>query len=357
MLSCVVKSLVVKPRVVKIFFLLSMVAVCFVAAGAALFKHWVNQPLAIFEDTLIRIQPGDSLSKVSHQLARQQQLSWPRLLILYARLTERTKVEVGEYRIAANTTPEQLLDIFQSGDVVTYSVTLVEGKTFRDFLRVLQQKNNLRHTLKDKTAQDFIALNQLDIDHVEGWFYPDTYQYVAGTSDNAILLRAHQKMQQVLEEEWRQRAANLPYKSPYEALIMASIIEKETGVAAERPEIAGVFVRRLKKGMRLQTDPTVIYGLGDQYQGNIRKKHLRQPTPYNTYTIDGLPPTPIAMPARAAIVAALHPADGNSLFFVGKGDGSHHFSATLREHNRAVRKYQIQQRAKNYRSSPSTPPL
>ena len=329
------------------------IAVFLLAVGALFVNNWLNQPLPIAEGAIIHIQPGDTLTKVSYRLANNQQLAWPELFIVYAQLMKRTKVEAGEYRIAANTTPRQLLDTFQSGKVVTYSVTLVEGKTFSDFVVILNNKNNLKSVLKNKTAAEFIALNQLDIDHVEGWFYPDTYHYISGASDNTILLRAHKKMKKVLAEEWQQRADNLPYKTPYEALIMASIIEKETGLASERPDIAGVFTRRLNKGMKLQTDPTVIYGLGKNYKGNIRKKHLKQSTPYNTYIIDGLPPTPIAMPGRAAIHAALHPAEGKSLFFVGKGDGSHHFSITLKEHNRAVQKYQIDNRTKNYRSSPA----
>jgi len=233
-------------------------------------------------------------------------------------------------------------------------VTLVEGLTFKNFLETLSKQEKIDIALTDKSFAEIKNFLKLDIEHPEGWFYPDTYQYVSGISDADILLQAHKRMQRVLAEEWEKRAKDLPYKTAYEALIMASIIEKETGVAYERPEIAGVFVRRLQKGMRLQTDPTIIYGLGDSYKGNIRRKHLRQPTPYNTYVINGLPPTPIAMPARAAINAALNPAPGKTLFFVAKGDGSHQFSETLAQHNKAVQKYQIKNRVKEYRSAPSS---
>jgi UPF0755 protein len=280
-------------------------------------------------------------------------LSSPRLFILYARITEKTKLEIGEYLLVKGSSHEQLLSLLQSGNVITYKVTLVEGKTFNDFLNTLASHKKLLTTLGLGASHQSI-LEQLNVSevHPEGWFFPDTYQFASGTRDVDILMQAHQKMKKVLAEEWETRAEGLPYNSAYEALIMASIIEKETGVAYERAEIAGVFVRRLQKGMRLQTDPTIIYGLGDEYQGNIRRKHLTQKTPYNTYVIDGMPPTPIAMPGREAIHAALHPKAGNTLYFVAKGDGSHYFSATLAEHNNAVMEYQIKKRSSQYQSSP-----
>ena len=190
-------------------------------------------------------------------------------------------------------------------------------------------------------------------DNIEGWLFPDTYNYLGTDTVLDIMLRAHRKMNRVLEQEWAKRAPGLPYKTPYEALIMASIIEKETGLAEERETISGVFVRRLLKGMRLQTDPTVIYGMGDRYDGDIRRRDLRQLTPYNTYMIKGLPPTPIAMPSGASISAALHPKAGSSLYFVARGDGGHYFSSTLQEHLGAVKKYQLEQRAENYQSAPN----
>ncbi len=201
---------------------------------------------------------------------------------------------------------------------------------------------------------DPILIERLGVEgnSLEGWFFPDTYQYTVDMSDADILKAAHRKMQLILDEEWQQRDQNLPYKNAYEALIMASIVEKETGAAEERPAIAGIFVRRLQKGMKLQTDPTVIYGLGDAYKGNLTRKHLLEDTPYNTYTRTGLPPTPIALPGREAIHAAMHPQQGDSLFFVGKGDGHHYFSATLAEHEKAVRQYQLT-RKKDYHSAPA----
>jgi UPF0755 protein len=337
-------------KIIIIIFLASLLTLAFIMHT---FNNWLNQPLALTEEKIVRISTGDTLSKLSYRLEKDNVLTNPRWLILYARLTDQTGLEVGEYKLPAQTTPKLLLETLRDGEVISYTVTLVEGKTFKDFMHVLSEQEQLKHSLKDKSFDEIKALLKLTIDHPEGWFYPDTYKYIAGSSDADILLRAHNKMQSVLDAEWAQRAKDLPYKNAYEALIMASIIEKETGVAFERPEIAGVFVRRLNKGMRLQTDPTIIYGLGDSYTGNIRRKHLTQKTPYNTYVINGLPPTPIAMPASAAINAALNPADGKTLFFVAKGDGSHQFSETLAQHNKAVQEYQIKNKVKNYRSSPA----
>lgn len=317
-------------------------------------NQWLKSPVNIDEDTVITIKKGDTLSQLARNLAAENIIPSADALIIYARLTQQTTIKVGEYVLPVGSNHQALLTLLQSEDVIRYSVTLVEGKTFDDFVRALQRNPTLIHTidLKKDYAEILKVLN-LALDHPEGWFFPDTYQFVRGMSDADILRQAHQRMKKVLDEQWQKRSKNLPYKNAYEALIMASIIEKETGVPYERSEIAGVFVRRLNKGMRLQTDPTIIYGLGREYKGNIRRKHLRQKTPYNTYVIDGLPPTPIAMPGREAIYAALHPKPGKSLFFVAKGDGSHQFSETLVQHNRAVRKYQIEQRREQYRSSPS----
>lgn len=337
-------------RITSVFIVTAIIASICIVLWA---KHWVTTPLNVSDDMVISVKKGDTLGKLAYQLESDNILSSAQLFILYARLEKKTKIEVGEYLLAKDSHHEQLLNLLHSGDVIRYQVTLVEGKTFDDFLSALQRNDKIKHTLdKSLTHTQLLEQLQVSVGHPEGWFFPDTYQFVRGMSDVDVLRQAHQRMKAVLEEEWQKKAKDLPYKNAYEALIMASIIEKETGVAYERPEIAGVFVRRLQKGMRLQTDPTIIYGLGREYKGNIRRKHLTQKTPYNTYVIDGLPPTPIAMPGREAIHAALHPKSGKTLFFVAKGDGSHQFSITLAEHNRAVRKYQIEQRRKQYRSSP-----
>jgi UPF0755 protein len=217
-------------------------------------------------------------------------------------------------------------------------------------LDALKQDPVITHTLQAPDARQLMLELELDKAHAEGWFFPDTYHFVRGTTDKDLLQRAYASMRSQLEEQWQQREEGLPYRRPYEALIMASIIEKETGIPEEREQIAGVFVRRLQKGMRLQTDPTVIYGIGESYDGNIRLRDLRTDTPYNTYTRSGLPPTPIAMPGLAAIRAALHPAAGDSLYFVASGGGAHVFSSTLEQHNEAVIKYQLKGKSRAFSS-------
>jgi UPF0755 protein len=337
-------------RVIQTISIVVIVFMAVMTISASVIQHWVRAPLSLNSDYIVAVKKGDSLSKLAYQWEREGILSSARLFILYAKIMDKTKLEIGEYLLAKGSNREQLLHLLQSGDVISYKVTLVEGKTLKDFIAALHNHPKI----EKKLVKEKSILQQLDIEqsHPEGWFFPDTYQFVSGTSDLDILKQSYQRMQDVLTEEWKNKVENLPYASSYEALIMASIIEKETGVAYERPEIAGVFVRRLQKGMRLQTDPTIIYGLGDEYKGNIRRKHLTQYTPYNTYMINGLPPTPIAMPGREAIHAALHPKAGKALYFVAKGDGSHYFSSTLAEHNKAVVEYQIKKRRKQYQSSP-----
>jgi UPF0755 protein len=332
---------------------LSVVFFIAIVVAAAAFYNYLHTPLSSSSAAkTILIEPGSSLTATTKKLQKEGVLSCPRWLLIYARLTNRTMVHSGEYLVDMRMTPMQLLSAFNKGDVVRHQLTLVEGHTFRQALQSLAAEQKLQKKLKRFSEQELIKLLEIDHKHLEGLFFPDTYQYTIDMSDVDVLKASHKKLQQVLEEEWQSRDANLPYKNAYEALIMASIVEKETGASEERSAIAGVFVRRLQKGMRLQTDPTVIYGLGDSYKGNLTRKHLLADTPYNSYTRAGLPPTPIALAGREAIHAALHPQDGDSLYFVGKGDGHHYFSSTLAEHESAVRKYQLA-RSKNYRSSPA----
>jgi UPF0755 protein len=321
------------------------------AAGLFYFSwQWLNEPQAIPEDyRKLTIERGETLSGLANKLNQQGILRWPKVWLIYAKYSEGGAIKAGEFMLAEDESPITLLERFQSSEVIQYQVTLVEGKTFNQALADIQAHEKIARTLELPLAVDQ-DLEGFNVDHLEGWIFPDTYHFTAGDTDISILSRAHERMKSVLAQEWQNREEGLPYSTAYEALIMASIVEKETGAAFERREIAGVFVRRLQKNMRLATDPTVIYGMGDDYDGNIRRSDLRKPTPYNTYVIKGLPPSPIALPGREAIHAALHPKPGSSLYFVARGDGTHQFSDTLEEHNRAVAQYQLN-RVKNYRST------
>ena len=318
-----------------------------------LYQKYLDEPLNLKEDLVFLVPANSNLYLVAEELGLSGVLSYQKLLVWHARLNKQTEIQAGEYRFEPGITPTELLQQLNSGAVIQYSTALVEGRTFQEILTHLHFDSKIDAQLVGKSDAEIIDLLGIEVAHLEGQFFPDTYAFNRGATDIEILRRAHARMQDVLSEEWVSRGVGLPFDTAYEALILASIVEKETGVGVERPEIAGVFVRRLHKGMRLQTDPTVIYGLGDSYDGNLTRKHLKTETAYNTYRIDGLPPTPIAAAGREAIRAVLQPAEGDSLYFVAKGDGSHQFSATLDEHNAAVRRYQIEQRAENYRSSPS----
>lgn len=323
-----------------------------VAGFVGYFWQWLNTPVALpAELHVYRIEKGRSLSYVANDLANAGVITWPRVWTLYARVAKQTQIKAGEIVLPEEATPIALLQSLNDGKTLQYSVTLIDGLRFTDFVNVLMQEEKLVKNISLPVDLAKLKALGIDISFPEGWFYPDTYQYTSGDSVASILQRSHIKMKNTLDALWEDREEGLPYTSAYEALIMASIIEKETGVPHERGQIAGVFVRRLQKGMRLQTDPTVIYGMGERYDGNIRRRDLREPTPYNTYVIKGLPPTPIANPGKEAIYAALHPEPGSSLYFVAKGDGSHYFSSTLEEHNKAVTEYQ-KKRRENYRSSP-----
>ncbi len=250
-------------------------------------------------------------------------------------------LKAGNYQFAAAMTPIELLDKLTRGDVTQAELRLIEGWTFAQFRAALDASPGLRHDSAGLDDAQLLARLQIAEPHPEGLFFPDTYLFARGSSDLAVLRRAYRAMQRHLAAEWQARQSNVPYRSPYEALTMASIIEKETGRAAERDTIAGVLVNRLRIGMRLQVDPTVIYGLGTQFDGNLRKAHLLQDGPYNTYTRAGLPPTPIAMPGLAALRAAMRPAKTDAFYYVSRGDGTSQFSRTIDEHNRAVNKYQL----------------
>ncbi len=305
----------------------------------------------------IEITPGDTLSGLSRQWQQDGWLPSALLLRIQARLSGQSRIlRPGEYDIPAALTGGQLLDYLASASPVAYRVTLIEGHDLREALTAISSAPKLIQDIQPLTPETVAAFLQLNT-AAEGQLYPDTYVYHSGDKASVVIQQAHQRLQEQLQQAWQQRASDLPYNAPYEALIMASIVEKETGAAEERPMIAGVFVRRLQKNMRLETDPTVIYGLGPDFDGNLRRKHLQdRSNPYNTYRHKGLPPGPIALAGRAAMDAALNPEDGDALYFVAKGDGSHQFSATLEEHSAAVRRYQIYRRTKDYRSAPAPQP-
>ena len=303
----------------------------------------LNEPLAFGSEVRRHIiAPGTSFAQIMAALERRGIITDDLALEIYARWSGIAGgIQAGEYEIDPAMTPRELLDLFRSGKVVQHSLTLVDGWTFDEVLAAIRSNPMLDHGLaSDLTHSEIMRELGYPGVHPEGRFLADTYHFPRGTSDAAFLRRAYRAMQHFLDEAWAERDPALPYDSPIDALILASIVEKETGRAEERAEIAGVLVRRLNRNMRLETDPTVIYGMLDTFDGNLRKSDLERDTPYNTYVHKGLPPTPIAMPGAASIHAALHPRDGDALFFVAKGDGSHYFSATYQEHRKAVARYQ-----------------
>jgi UPF0755 protein len=300
------------------------------------------------EQSVFLIKSGSNIKTIAQDLAMQKVIDDPWLFILLAKLKGvETRVRAGEYRLQSGQTADDLLETFTRGSSIQYSLTVIEGWSFRQMLAALAQDPIIEHSLEGKTNEQIMELIGYPGQHPEGMFFPDTYRFPKGTSDVDFLRRAYQVMQKHLEREWSQRDSDLPLKSAYEALILASIIEKETGVGYERPLIGGVFTQRLKRNMRLQTDPTIIYGLGENFDGDIRFRDLKKDTPYNTYLHAGLTPTPIALPGLDAIRAALHPAETKALYFVSKGDGTHQFSETLEEHNAAVTRYQLKGRKKS----------
>lgn len=303
------------------------------------------QPLQLQEKQRVEVVLGQTLSTTLTDFEAKNIFPSSRAILylrLYARATGKASaLKAGEYELTPGMSSFDLLALIVSGKTVLHQLRLIEGWTFSEALAAIRSSDELVHTLKDSDAEGIMrAIGRAGVS-AEGRFFPDTYYFPKGTTDEAFLRRAAAAMDNVLQQEWGQRPDGLPYQTAEEALTMASIVEKETGAPSERAEVAGVFVRRLRMGMKLQTDPTVIYGLGQNFDGNLRRVDLERDTPYNTYTRQGLPPTPICLPGRASIHAALHPADGDAIYFVSRRDGTHQFSSTLEQHNSAVQKFQL----------------
>lgn len=316
-------------------------------SGVGYLYYYAHSPVGAKGTNPVAVPEGASFQAVLNSLERQGWIERRAEMQILGRLLGiAARIHAGEYRFRADQTPREILRALAEGDVIQYSVTLPEGWTVAQFLTRLRNTETLDTENLPKGPRDpqLLALLDLEGEHesAEGWLFPETYRFKRGTDARVVLRQAHKRMRRQLEKAWQARAGGLPLESAYEALILASIVEKETGLPEERGRIAGVFVNRLRQGMRLQTDPTVIYGLGDDFDGNLTEAHLREKTPYNTYRIDGLPPTPIANPGAGALRAVARPADTEALYFVATGeDGRHVFSETLREHNQAVRRYQL----------------
>ena len=310
--------------------------------------EFVHTPVNVTQDQLLTIERGTTGSKLAALLEQEKILEHADLLPWLLKLQPQlNKVKAGTYSLTGVKTLQDLLDMINSGKEAQFSVKFIEGKTFKEWRKNLENAPHLKQTLQGKTDKEIMAL--LDIpavakavyewNNMDGWLYPDTYNYTPNSTDLELLKRSATRLQKALDKAWNERDENLPLADPYQMLILASIVEKETGVAAERPQVASVFINRLKANMKLQTDPTVIYGMGESYTGNIRKKDLETITPYNTYMIEGLPPTPIAMVSESALQAVAHPAKTDFYYFVADGSGGHKFTRNLNEHNKAVQEY------------------
>lgn len=320
-----------------------LIIVLLVMACAAAAYYWATRPItaAGAQPIAFTILPGSGVRDTAQQIATAGVPLEPDLFALLVRFSGKsTRLKAGSYELKPGTTPLRLIDQLVRGEYAQESLAVIEGWTFRQMRQAIANHPSLRHDTAQLSDSELLAKVAPGYKHPEGLFFPDTYLFAKGASELQIFRQAHAVMQKRLAEAWDQRAADLPYKSPYEALIMASIVEKETGHKGERDMIAGVFVNRLKQGMLLQTDPTVIYGMGAKFDGDIRKRDLLADTPYNTYVRPGLPPTPIALAGAEALHAALHPARTDAVYFVSRGDGTSEFSVTLDAHNRAVNKYQ-----------------
>jgi UPF0755 protein len=306
-------------------------------------RHWLGEPIAALRAPVtFEVEQGASLRATAQALGKQGLLDRPWIWIRHANRTgDATRIRAGEYRLMPGTTPAAMLAQFVAGDVLLHQLTLPEGWTVRQCLAAIQAHPKIAIELEGISVDELMPRLGFNLRHAEGQFFPDTYRFPRGTSDRDILRQAHQRMRTELAAAWQRRESGLPLLSSYEALILASLVEKETGAAEERPLIAGVFVNRLRRGMRLQTDPSVIYGLGKRFDGNLRRRDLVSDTPYNTYTRAGLPPTPVALPGREALAAAVQPAETRALYFVatGLGDGRHFFAETLAAHNQNVAKH------------------
>lgn len=320
----------------KVIISVLFLALVSTAVGYQQLQATLNSPLRVPDDTQFEVEKGTGFNQLCHIWQEKKWLNncW-RFQILAKLDPSLTNLKAGLYTLENTSVIDNIRKINQ-GQQVNFSFTIIDGQTYHDVLKTVFNAPNLKNDLKLARLSEQILNNE---DSLEGWLFPDTYHYHFNDTASGVLKRAAQKMQQTLKQAWQNRADNLPYDTPYEALIMASIIEKETALVSERPLIASVFVNRLNTNMRLQTDPTVIYGLGKKFDGDIKYKDLRDYTPYNTYRIDGLPPTPIAMPSKEAILAAVNPPQSDYLYFVAKGDGGHKFSTTLKQHNAAVKTY------------------
>ncbi len=335
-------------RLIRVLLLLLIILA---VVTSALFYDHISSPAPLPEEgVVITVPNGATLGRVARQLSQEGVIEKPLYWKLLARITGKAnQIKAGEYELSGQVSPSEILDILVSGKSLQYSLTIPEGWTFQQMLMALAGKPEIRQTLENADTKEIMHQLGAEDLHPEGRFLPETYFFTRNTSDLEILRRSFVAMQELLAKEWDNREEDLPLATPDEALILASIVEKETGVADERPMIAAVFINRLRKGMRLQTDPTVIYGMGDRYKGNIRKKDLQRDTPYNTYTRKGLPPTPIALPAASSIHAVLHPAQSDALYFVASGGGRHYFSTTYEEHKQAVIKYLLNGNAARYK--------
>lgn len=313
---------------------------------AGLFAYYAHSPIPLertpFEFSL---KQGSSLKSAASQIGKAGGLNNQWLFVMLGRtMGKAAQIKPGNYQLEREVTPLQLLSIISKGQIAQSSLTIIEGTTFRQLRAMLNAEPTLRHDSASLSDEEILKRIGASETVAEGLFFPDTYNYASGSSDLIVLKRSYQLMQRVLREHWEARDSGLPFETPYQALILASIVEKETGQPSDRPMVASVFVNRLRKNMRLQTDPTVIYGIGEKFDGNLRKNDLLRDSPYNTYTRSGLTPTPIALPGAASIRAVMHPAESKALYFVARGDGSSQFSDNLIDHNNAVNRYQLKKK-------------